>query len=128
MTDRPIILYEGQCFTVEYAIQKNGNSESKAFIELLDLKLKAKIIGIIKRFAEKGKIYNKEQFRKVEGKLFEFKHYQTRVIMYHCSKGRVALTHGFIKKTKNTPREEIERASRIMAEYDDLRKGFSHEQ
>lgn len=127
MTDRPIIAYKGQSFIVEYAIQKNGNSDGKTFIESLDVKLKAKIFGVIKRFADVGTIHNNQLFKKVEGKLFEFKHYQTRVIMYHCAKGRIALTHGFLKKSKNTPRVEIDRANRILVEYDEIRKGFSHE-
>jgi phage-related protein len=92
----------------------------------LDVKLKAKIISIIKRFSDSGKIFNQKQFRKVEGRLFEFKYYQTRVIMYHCARGCIALTNGFSKKTKKTQKEEIERANRIMAEYDEIRKGFSH--
>lgn len=127
MTKRPIILFSGKQFTVEYAVKKNGDSESKLFIESLDVGSKVKIISLIKRFANFGIIKNKEQFKKVEGKIFEFKQYQTRVMMYFCAKGCIALTHGFIKKSQKSPSNEIDRAKKIMQEYKEVRKGFSHE-
>ena len=127
MPEEPILLYKGQRFVVECAVQKNGASESKQFIESLDKGIRAKIISIIKRFSDFGFITNREQFKKVDGKIWEFKHYQTRVLMYHCAKGCIALTHGFFKKTNKIPRIEIERANRIMEEYNEIREGFCHE-
>lgn len=121
---KPILLYQGQRFTVEYAIRGNGISESRAFIEQLDNAQKAKILKIIKRFADKGIIRNKKQFKKVEGDIWEFKEFQIRVFMYHCAHGRIALTHGFFKKRNNIPRSQIERANQIKKEYEDVRRGM----
>ena len=121
---KPIVLYKGHIFTVECAIKENGNSESEVFFESLDDSNKAKIVRIIKRFADIGKIFNNEQFRKVEGPIWEFKNYQTRVLMYHCPNHCIALTHGFIKKGPKIPKKEIDRANQIKREYDSTRKGW----
>ena len=121
---KPILFYIGKYFTVEYAIRGNGISESKDFIKHLDNAQKAKIIKIIKRFANIGKIWNKEQFKKVEGDIWEFKEFQIRVFMYHCAHGCIALTHGCIKKRKNILRSQIDRANKIKEEYEEVRKGM----
>ena len=128
MHREPIILYKGQRLVVEYAIRSNDNSESKGFIDSLDTLSKAKIIRIIKRYADFGGIRNSEQFRKVEGNIWEFKSFQLRILMYNCVPGCIALTHGYIKKGKRIPRKQIDRAYKIMHEYDEIRKGFKHEQ
>lgn len=116
--NRPIILLKGQFFVVECAIRKNGTCESKDFLNSLDISNRAKIIKIIKRYADFGIIYNREQFKKIEGSIWEFKEYQTRILMYHCAPGCIALTHGFIKKRGRIQRGEIERAIQIKNEYD----------
>lgn len=127
MATKRIIFYRGSHFTVECAISAKGASESNDFLLGLDKKLKAKITAIITRFADLGKIVNSEHFKKVEGDFWEFKHYQTRIIMYYCEQGHIALTNGFIKKTKKTPKSEIERAKRIKTEYDKIREEMRHE-
>jgi len=125
MPKEPIILLTGARITVELAIRTNGTSESKTYIEGLATSEKAKIISIIKRFADFGTIHNKKKFKKVEGKIFEFKDYQTRVLMFHCGKNHIALTHGFTKKKDKIPRKEIDKANQIMAEYIQIREGMT---
>jgi len=124
----PIVFYEGQFFVVECAIRSSGTSESKRFIDDLSKPLKAKIIKIIKRFADFGWVRNREQFKKVERDIWEFKEFQRRILMYHCAHGCIALTHGFEKKGNRIPRSQIERAKQIMLEYNEIRKGFQNAQ
>ena len=45
----------------------------------------------------------------------------SRVLYFFIVNGRAVLTHGFTKKTRKTPPEEIERAKRYRAEY--LKRG-----
>ena len=127
MQKKPIILFKGACFTVEYAIQTNGISESQEFIENLDVQKKVKILAIIKKYANTGIIRSKEKFKKIKGDIWEFKQFQTRILMYHCDHSCIALTHGFIKKSPKTPKNQIEKANRIIKEYDEIRKELSHE-
>ena len=125
MPREPIVFYEGRYFVVECAIRSNSTSESKEFLDNLGTPLRAKLVKIIKRLADFGRINSREQFRKVEGKIWEFKEFQRRVLVYHCAPGCIALTHGFEKKSSGrTPRNQIDRANQIMLEYDEIRKGF----
>ena len=115
----------GERVVVECVIRANGNSPSKDFLDSLNNKDRPKIMRIIKRYANFRVIFNKEQFKKVEGTdFFEFKSFQIRLLMYHCSLGRIALTHGFKKKGDRIPRSEIKRAYRIKEEYDLIRRGW----
>ncbi|MBT8340055.1 MAG: hypothetical protein HKP58_08315 [Desulfatitalea sp.] len=50
-----------------------------------------------------------------------------RPIRLYCGDDCIALTNGFRKKSQKTPKGKIERASRIKTEYDQIRKGFSHD-
>ena len=120
----PIVLYEGIKYIVECAIRMSGSSESEDFLDSMTVPDRAKIMKLIKRLANVGRIYNKEQFEKIEGKIWQFKHYQTRILMYYLAGQRFALTHGYYKKGKRTPKPEIERANQIMNEYDEIRKGM----
>lgn len=122
----PIVFYEGQRFIVECAIRSNGISESRRFLDDLNKPLRAKIVKIIKRFADAGWIRNSEQFKKVEGAIWEFKEFQRRILMYYCAPGCTALTHGFKKKGNRIPKGQIDRAKQIMLEYDEIRKGFKN--
>jgi phage-related protein len=120
----PIIFYEGERFIVECAIRSNGTSESETFLDNLSKPLRAKIIKIIKRYADVGWVRNSEQFKKVESDIWEFKEFQRRILMYHCARGRIALTHGFIKKGDRIPKTQTDRAKQIMLEYNQVRKDF----
>ena len=119
-----IILLRGPHFTVECAIRKNGRCESKNFLDSLNRPERAKIIKIIKRLADYGVVHNREQYKKVEGNIWEFKEYQTRILMYHCARGCIALTNGFFKKGKRIPSEQIKRAITIQGEYDQIRQSL----
>jgi len=68
-----IILYEGKFFTVEYAIDSNGVSLSKKFIESLEIGYRAKIIALIKRYANHRRIQSRQQFKKLVDHIWEFK-------------------------------------------------------
>jgi phage-related protein len=119
----PIILFEGAYFIVECAIRANGSSPSKKFIEELSLKDKGKILRIIKRYANFGKIVNREQFKKIEKGLWEFKNFQIRILMYHAVSRTVVLTHGIKKKKSRIGQIEIDKAYRIMEEYEKNKGG-----
>ena len=129
MADQPIIFYKGKLFTVELAQQASGRSKIHAFLtKKLDKRRLSKIIVLIQKYADTGKIINNQQFKKLRGqtRLSEFKDFQVRVLMYHYGPGLIVLTHGFIKRTDNTPQNEIDRGERIAKDYDKIRKGFEN--
>lgn len=75
--------------------------------------------------AEKGVFANREKFKAIEGsEFFELKKHQIRMPCYwdEVERGKLVVTHGFIKKGDKIPPAEIERARRISKEYQELRQ------
>ena len=111
----------GAKFAVEYARTAKGAYPAEVYLGELDLRTRAKLDALIERFSQLGEIRNKEQFKLLKGgnQLFEFKHYQARVVGYYAPRqGAIVLTHGFTKQSNDTPSPEIERAKRIREEYE----------
>jgi hypothetical protein len=113
------VLYRGKFHTVELAITANGRCPAKKFLDSLSKVDREKILRVIKRLADEGKVANREQFKKIEGEdFFEFKNFQIRMPCYFHPDGRVVITHGFPKKGDSIKPEEIERMKRIRDEYE----------
>ena len=74
------VLYRGNFYSVELAITANGRCPGKKFLDDLSKLDKERILRIIKRLADKadkGKLANRQQFKKIEGEdFFEFKNFQ----------------------------------------------------
>jgi hypothetical protein len=116
------VLYRGNFYTVELAITANGRCPAEKFLNSLSKLDKERILRIIKRLADKadkGKLANRQQFKKIEGEdFFEFKNFQIRMPCYFHTDGRVIITHGFMKKGDSIPPEQIVRMKRIRNEYE----------
>lgn len=111
------IVARGAFGTVEYAVQANGASPAQEFVETeLDLDNQRKLAVLLEKLANQGRISNEEQFKKVEGSLFELKQHQVRVFCFQEGR-RWILTHGFIKKRPKLPKTEIQRGERIRQEH-----------
>ena len=113
------ILYRGKFHTVELAVTASGRCPAKKFLNGLSNVDREKILRVIKRLADEGKVTNPEQFKKIEGEdFFEFKNFQIRMPCYFQAAGRLIITHGFIKKEAWLRPEEIDRMKRIRNEYE----------
>ena len=113
------VLYRGKFHTVELAITANGRCPGKKFLNSLSKDDREKILRVIKRLADEGKVSNREQFKKIEGEdFFEFKNFQMRMPCYFQTAGRLIITHGFMKKEAWIRPEEIDRMKRIRDEYE----------
>lgn len=89
---------------------------ARDFIESLKDKERAKLSVLFERMADAGRIWNREQFKKVEGDIFEFKRFQIRVGCFQEG-STWFLTHGFRKKRDKWQKRELERANRIRNEH-----------
>lgn len=123
MPNKPAIDFEydpvvkGPCASVAYARRTNGSRPAKEYIVNLQRLDQAKLSKSFRTIAETGKIFNKERFRHLRGKIYEFKiHPKVRVLCFQ--QGRTwYLTHGFDKETGDTPERQIECAEDIMSEH-----------
>lgn len=113
--DSPVVV-RGTMRTIEYATCSNGSKPAKEFVENLNDSDLRKLMTLFRRMADTGKIFNREQFKQVEDKIFEFKRFQIRVGCFQLEH-RWLLTHGFIKKGDRWPASELERAKRIREEH-----------
>jgi len=110
---------KGKFHTVELAITANGRCPAKKFLNGLSKDDREKILRVIKRLADEGKVTNREQFKKIEGEdFFELKNFQIRMPCYFQAAGRLIITHGFMKKEAWIRPEEIDRMIRIRDEYE----------
>ena len=90
----------------------------KSFLEALEQPMRAKLLAIIKMLEELGPTLPFPYSRQVQGKLRELRtHYGNELyrVLYYGATDRVfILLHAFVKRTKKTPRREIEAASERM--------------
>ncbi|MFZ2148232.1 MAG: type II toxin-antitoxin system RelE/ParE family toxin [Sedimentisphaerales bacterium] len=111
------IVAKGPCAIVAYARRSNGKRPAKDYIENLQQSDQATLARSFKQLADTGKIWNTERFRKLRGKIGEFKtHPKARVLCFQLGKTWF-LTHGFDKETGDTPPRQIERAEQIRKEH-----------
>ncbi len=112
-----VTAYQGGKFTIAFARQKNGQSPGADFSDALSKEEQAKLGNLFRLLADHGRIANPEKFGVLDQGLFEFKSFQIRMpCAYAHERGLFLVTHGFYRKRDRTPKEEIERAWRILRE------------
>lgn len=112
--DRPVVA-RGAARIVEYARAANGSYPAKEFVDSRPARDQRRLAVLFQRLADTGKINNREQFKRLSGKIWEFKRGQIRVACFQV-KDRWRLTNGVIKKSDKWKKSDIERARRIMTE------------
>ena len=123
MTNKQVINYKndplvkGPCAIVAYACRLNGSKPAKDFIEGLRELDQAKLAKSFHCMAQIGNIHNIQRFRKLRGKIYEFKvHPKVRILCFQFGKTWF-LTHGFNKESGDTPPRQIDTAEDIMKEH-----------
>jgi len=79
------------------------------------VKLK-KIQDCINVLAECGTIAGEPYMKHLEGGIWELRPLQDRILFVAWHNGSYVLLHHFTKKTQKTPRSEIEKAKRELAD------------
>lgn len=93
----------------------------KDFLDSLDIKMRAKLVGEIKLLEEKGNMLRLPYSEHLDDGIFELRAKVgsdiTRVLYFFYFEGRIILTHGFTKKTQKTPSREIEKAKKYRQDF-----------
>lgn len=108
-------------FKVETYVKRNGDNPVKEFIFSLDEKMQSKLVHLIEILEERG-IQLREPYSKPIGNgIFELryqsKNQPTRILYFFYHEGRIILTNGFIKKSRKTPRKEIDLALKYKKDF-----------
>lgn len=112
--------------TVVFYRTANGKCPVEDFLDSLPGKAAQKILWVL-RLLEELEFIPACYFTKLSGtdEIWEcritFTSNSYRILCFIYGGSSIVLTHGFIKKTKKTPRSEIERAE--LCKKDHLRKG-----
>lgn len=108
-------------FEVEFYTKDNGEKPAKDFILGLDVKMRAKVLGIIDVLEEKGNQLREPYSKHLDDGIFEIRGKVgtdiTRVLYFFYYGKKIILTNGFIKKTQETPKQEIRLAKSYRREY-----------
>ena len=108
-------------FTVIAYEKENGESPVEEFINSLDVKMRAKVYGMLSILQDKGNMLREPYSKHIDDGIFELRckvgSNITRVLYFFCYEGKIVLTNGFVKKTQKTPLGEIALAKERRADY-----------
>ena len=108
-------------FTVIAYEKENGEVPVEDFLNSLDVKMRAKMFGMIGLLQEKGNQLREPYSKHLDDGIFELRckvgSNITRVLYFFYYEGQIILTNGFVKKTQKTSRGEIELAKQRRSDY-----------
>lgn len=101
-------------FEVELYATEDGKEPVAEFLDSLDPKMSAKLIGLMELLEEKGTELRGKYSAPLEDGIFELRckvgSNITRALYFFYVGKRIVVTNGFVKKTKKTPPGEIKLA------------------
>ena len=108
-------------FEVEFYKTENGKEPIAEFLDSLDNKMAAKLVGLMEILEEKGTELRMPYSEHLEEGIFELRCKQgsniTRVLYFFFVGQKIIMTNGFIKKTQKTPPKEIKLAKERRADW-----------
>lgn len=108
-------------FTIEFYEKENGDIPVEEFLLSLDVKMRAKLVGIIKILQENGNLLREPYSKHLADGIFELRGKVgsdiSRVLYFFYFGGKIILTNGFVKKTQKIPKAEIDRAKAYRNDY-----------
>ena len=108
-------------FEIEFYSSEDGREPVAEFLDSLDSKMSAKLVGLMEILEEKGTELRMPYSEHLEDGIFEIRAKVgsdiSRVLYFFVIGHRIILTNGFIKKTQKTPKGEIEKAKQYRKEY-----------
>lgn len=111
MTEFEVLFYE----------KDNGECPVEEFIDSLDRKMRAKIVGLLELLEEKGYQLREPYSKAIDDGIFELRckigTNATRVLYFFYYERKIVLTNGFVKKTQKTPPEEIKLSKERRADF-----------
>jgi len=117
-------------YEVLFFEKENGDIPVEEFINSLDLKMSAKVYRLIAMVAENGPDLREPYSKHLEDGIFELRTQVgsdiSRILYFFIVGRRIVLTNGFIKKTKKTPKPEIDKAKAYREAYLE-REGYDNE-
>lgn len=103
-------------FQIEFYETRDGKSPVTDFLDALDEKMAAKMVGLMELLEEKGTSLRPPYSEHLEDGIFELRCKQgsniTRALYFFYIGRKIIITNGFKKKTQKTPSSEIKLAKK----------------
>lgn len=108
-------------YVVDYYRDKGGKCPVVAFVDSVDVKMRAKLFGRLELLEKYGPLLMMPYGRHLRDGIYElravFGSNITRLLYFFADNRRAIVTNGFVKKTQRTPRSEIDRAKRLREDW-----------
>jgi phage-related protein len=113
----------GRKLAFDWIERKDGTSEYEDFLRSLPPKDSAKLVSVVVSVETHGiqTAIQQKWVKKLRDGICEIRSKQgsdiQRVLYFHEVDNEYIITHGFTKKTQQTPDSEINKAKRMMSDY-----------
>jgi phage-related protein len=108
-------------FEIEFYSSEDGREPVAEFLDTLDPKMTAKLVGLMEILEEKGTELRMPYSEHLEDGIFELRCKQgsniTRVMYFFYVGRKIVATNGFVKKTQRTPVAELKLAKERRADW-----------
>ena len=108
-------------FEIEFYSTEDGREPVADFLDSLDPKMSAKLVGLMEILEEKGTELRMPYSEHLEDGIFELRCKQgsniTRVMYFFYVGKKIVATNGFVKKTQKTPAKELKLAKERRADW-----------
>jgi phage-related protein len=104
-------------YQVHFYRTSRGESPVEEFLGSLDNQTKAKVAQFIGLLEEYGPQLKRPIADKLEGKIYELRPKQARILYFFFIRREIVLVHGFLKKTNAVKIKELDLAERRMADW-----------
>ena len=108
-------------FEIEFYSSEDGREPVAEFLDSLDSKMSAKLVGLMEILEEKGTELRMPYSAHLEDGIFELRCKQgsniTRVMYFFYVGKKIVATNGFVKKTQKTPAKELKLAKERRADW-----------
>lgn len=113
-----LIAYQGPCFTIEWYCDAQGYSEVLEYMNNLSPERQRKLLVLLKRMGEIGKIFDKTKFRHEGDQIYAFKPQPDRFLCFFFTGRKIIITNAFEKKMDKLPTREKETALARRTDYE----------
>ena len=111
-----------QSYEVIFYDLEDGTEPAKEFLLSLDVKMRAKMLRTIDLLAVNGVELREPHSKPLDDGIFELRAKQssdiTRILYFFYVGNTAVLTNGFTKKTRKTPKNQIELARKYKDDYE----------
>ena len=111
------IVYRGAHYTVEWYYDSRGRSVAKEYYQEQTAVQQSKLLALIVRMADRGKIFDLTKFNNEGDGIYAFKPRPDRYLCFFFKEKRIIITNAFTKKVQKIPAREKERAIGAYNDY-----------